>query len=357
MRDAPLPPRAGRQAAERARKSKPARKGRRPRIWLRLFFSLLGAAIIFLAAFAGYLYVQTQSAIRDIADQSGAEVASADRAQVKPLGFLLLGLDSRKETGSLNTDVMMVAALNPNTKTATVVTIPRDSLLGLDGYKREKANAYYAGFLRYAQTTEKLKGEDAKQYAREKTREMYEKFFGVDLDYTAVINFQGFADVVDALGGIDVYVDQDMRYVDHADGTNINLKKGEQTLTGQQALDFVRYRKSNDGTRQSSDFERNDRQSRVLGAILDKLKSLDGVARLGNVIAAVGGNMRTDIPEAQIQNLMKTYFGLSRDHVRFIALEGTWRSPYVYLDDAKLEEAKLALKEELAPEGRSVQSP
>jgi anionic cell wall polymer biosynthesis LytR-Cps2A-Psr (LCP) family protein len=148
-----------------------------------------------------------------------------------------------------------------------------------------------------------------------------------------------------------------MRYVDHADGTNINLKKGEQTLTGQQALDFVRYRKSNDGTRQSSDFERNDRQSRVLGAILDKLKSLDGVARLGNVIAAVGGNMRTDIPEAQIQNLMKTYFGLSRDHVRFIALEGTWRSPYVYLDDAKLEEAKLALKEELAPEGRSVQSP
>lgn len=54
---------------------------------------------------------------------------------------------------------------------------------------------------------------------------MLGKYFGVDLKYTAVVNFKGFEDVVDALGGIEVNVDMDMKYVDNYDGTNINLKK------------------------------------------------------------------------------------------------------------------------------------
>jgi LCP family protein required for cell wall assembly len=199
---------------------------------------------------------------------------------------------------------------------------------------------------------EKLEGDQVSAYARDETREMLSKFFDMPIDYTAVIDFQGFVDVVDALGGVNVTVDKDMRYVDTVDDTNIDLKKGEQELDGEQALGFVRYRKSNRGTAASSDFERNERQSQVLGAIADRLKSFSSVTKVGNIMDAVGDNMRTDIPASQIENIIKTYFGINRSDIRFIPLTGEWKSPYVYLDEDKLLEAKKALAEELLPDGR-----
>jgi LCP family protein required for cell wall assembly len=251
----------------------------------------------------------------------------------------------------MNTDVMMVASFNPITKTATVVSIPRDSDLNMEGYKTHKVNGYYAAFYSNGRK-DGLEGDAANQYARDETRQMLAKFFEIPIDYTAVIDFKGFVDVVDALGGVNVTVDKDMRYVDSVDNTNIDLKKGDQMLDGEQALGFVRYRKSNRGTAQSSDFERNQRQSQVLGAITDRLKSFSSVTKINKLLDAMGNNMRTDIPQAQIENLISTYFGINRSDIRFIPLEGEWRSPYVYLNEEKLVEAKKALAEELIPTGR-----
>ncbi|KIL34629.1 transcriptional regulator [Cohnella kolymensis] len=328
--------------------------------WGRIVSALLGLVILALACVAGYLYWLTDKNLDKVADPNNNTVASADKAQVKPISLVLLGLDNRPEIHSLNTDVMMVAAFNPKTKTATVVSIPRDSLLNLEGYKRQKANAYYAGFHRVGSSEQNLEGDALHSYARDKVREMLEKFTGVPIDYSAVIDFQGFVDVVDALGGVKVNVDQDMRYADSADGTDINLTMGEQTLDGKQALGFVRYRKSKSGpdqTRPSNDFERNARQSQVLGAIVDRIKSFGGATKLDGVINAAGDNMRTDIPKAQIENIISTYFGINRSDIRFIPLTGEWHTPYVELDEAKIEEAKRALAEELQPEGRTRAAP
>lgn len=352
---APLPPRSRGNAARPADVKKQPK--RRPRRWLRLFFSFLALIVIVLAVYAGALWKQTSDAFNKIALKPGvgaaAPVASADRAQVKPLAMLLLGMDTREQTGSLNTDVIMIIAMNPKSNTATVVSVPRDSNLEMPRYKKQKVNAFYAGFRRQGERDQNLEGDAADTYAMDQTREMFGKFFDIPLDYTAVINFQGFVDVVNKLGGIDVYVDQDMKYRDTADGTNIDLKKGDQHLNGDKALDFVRYRKSNEGTAASSDFARNDRQSRVLAAIVDKMKTIGGVAKLPGVIGAVGDNMRTDIPKAQITNMLKTYYDINSSDIRFIPLEGEWKSPYVYLDQDKVDEAKQALAEELTPEGRS----
>jgi len=356
--DTPLPSRVNtRTPAPRASKPPGKKKFR----WGRFFFILLGVIILALVAIVGYLYVVGDKNLTKIAkpeEGNGAIVIpEKERAQVKPISLTLLGLDTRSETGSMNTDVMMVAAFNPVTKTATVVSIPRDSDLNLDGYKRHKANAYYAAFYMYGRNTEKLEKDKLTGYARDETRQMLSKFFDIPIDYTAVIDFQGFVDVVDALGGVTVTVDKDMRYVDSVDGTNIDLKKGEQMLSGEQALGFVRYRKSNSNrgfkpTAESSDFERNERQSQVLGAITDKLKSFSSITKVDDVLNAVGDNLRTDIPKAQITNMIATYFGINRSDIRFIPLTGTWKSPYVYLDEDKLQEAKKALAEELNPEGR-----
>jgi LCP family protein required for cell wall assembly len=350
----PLPPRTTSQSARAAKASPPPRKPRRFARFV-LFFLLI--VILGLAAYAGYLFVKTKDTLHQIANPNDNTVAAADLAQAKPIGLLVMGLDNRRATGSMNTDVMMAAIFNPKSKTATVVSVPRDSDLNMSDYKTRKANGYYARFLSIARTEHNLTGEDASKYAREQMKDMMSKFFGVPIDYAAVLDFQGFIDVVNALGGVSVNVDQDMRYWDKADGTNIDLKKGPQELNGEDALGFVRYRKSKNGeTRASSDFERNARQDQVLGVIVDKIKSLGTVTKAGGLLGAMGNNIRTDMEQMQIENMIKTYFGISRQNVRFIALEGTWKSPYVYLDPTKLEEAKQALNEELQPEGRSTSS-
>ncbi|WP_051421772.1 LCP family protein [Cohnella panacarvi] len=351
----PMPPRSSSRASTRSSKSTKKRKIR----WGRIVFILVSLVIISLASYAGYLYMVGKNNLHKIADQdpTAPPIPKDQKASVKPVSIVLLGLDYRKQLGSMNTDVIMVAAFNPISKTATVVSIPRDSDLKLEGYKKHKANAWYAIYDSIARNDNGLEGEAAKDYARDHTREMLGKFFGIDIDYTAVIDFQGFIDVVDALDGVRVNVDKDMRWVDKADGTNIDLVAGEQELDGEDALGFVRYRKSNRGTAPSSDFERNERQSQVLGAIIDKLKSFGSITKIDDVLNAVGDNMRTDIPESQLEAMIKKYFGIDSSAIRFIPLEGEWISPYVVLDQEKLTEAKQALREELLPEGRPAETP
>lgn len=309
---------------------------RKPR---RVLYGILGLFLIAgLAAigYAAYLYfVKVDGMINTIGTEE--EVTAENSASVKPLSILVLGLDSRPETGSLNTDVIMAAALNPKTQSATVVSIPRDTYVkSMLGLRSNKANAFYPNLVAGNPKT-----------ANAQIKQVFGKLLGVQFDYVALIKFQGFADVVDALGGITVDVDMDMRYVDKADGTNINLKKGVQKLKGQQALDFVRYRKSNNGTAESSDLERNARQQLVVAEVLGKLKSAGGIAKLGSVFDAVGKNVVTDIPSSQMKDLVRTYMGIEKDNINYIHLVGEWKSPYVYVSDSDWANARQALRQKL----------
>ncbi|UVI32171.1 LCP family protein [Paenibacillus spongiae] len=345
-RETSLPSRSGSRGSGSPKKPKKQKKIR----WMRRFMALLLVVLIVIAGYLGYLYKQSKDALlAATADAEPGMVVPADQSvSVKPVGILLLGVDSREETSTLNTDVMMVATLNPKTKKVTVVSIPRDTKIELDGYKSRKANSYYAKFRYNAIHDEKMDVKAAEKQAKQDLRKMMSKYFGIDISYTATINFNGFVDVVDALGGVEVDVDMDMRYVDKADGTDINLTKGRQKLDGDQALDFVRYRKSNDNTNMSSDFDRNKRQHEVIGAITDKMKSFTGVTKLAGVIGAVGSNMRMDMPSSEVENLLKTYFKIDRSDIAFVPLEGTWRSPYVRVSDESLQAARAALQANLA---------
>src|SRR5690606_37561279 len=124
--------------------------------------------------------------------------------------------------------------------------------------KARKANSFYAYVYKKDNLLESYK----------QLKEVYGKFLGIPIDYVLVVNFNTLEAIVDELGGIHVDVDQNMKYVDPTDGTNINLTAGPQTLSGKEALDFVRYRHSNRGeTPESSDFARNKRQQVVISAI------------------------------------------------------------------------------------------
>ncbi|GIP36990.1 transcriptional regulator [Paenibacillus sp. J31TS4] len=295
-----------------------------------------GCLLLFVGAgglYASSLYQKADEVITQVG--TAEQVPKEEAAQTKPLTILLMGTDYREETQSMNTDVMMGIALNPKTKSATVVSLPRDLEMEPEGFRAHKANFFYPHF--YAENKETAFG---------KSKDLYGEFFGLPFDYMVTIDFEGFVKAIDELGGLTLDVDMDMRYVDEADGTNIDLKQGTQLLSGKETLDFIRYRKSNRGTEESSDYERNRRQQQVLDAIVGKLGTVDGAAKLGQLLEAVGSEMKTDIPADQIKNMIKTYYSIKRENIKYMPLEGEWVSPFVEVEENKLQEARDALRKE-----------
>ncbi|KQX68737.1 LCP family protein [Paenibacillus sp. Root444D2] len=305
---------------------------------------IAGAASVY----AAFLYNKVNQTLDHIAapgataasnlnGESFAPVTQATNPIERPLTFLLTAIDEREgNEGSLNTDVMMLFRINPKTHQGTVVSIPRDLEIeadksGLDG--SHKANYFYAYYYNKNRDT-----------ALNETKKLFSDVYQVPIDYMAVINFDGFRKLIDQLGGMTVEVDMDMRYQDESDGTDIHLNKGKQQLNGKQVLDFIRYRKSNLGTAESSDMERNQREQLVLNQLLDQLTTLNGLTAWSGVLDIIGGSIKTDIPADELRTLTKSYRDLKPATVRYIQLKGEWESPYLVVKQQDLEEALGALR-------------
>lgn len=304
--------------------------------------SVVGVVLIAAAAYIGYLYHKADAALANIA---GSEPTTADTAgnsgaaengakDEKPITFLLAGIDSRQGSGgTLNTDVIMLAALDPDSRAATLVSLPRDLQLKPENLPAHKANYYYAHYYNKDRDT-----------AIANTKKLFSELLHVPIDYMAVINFDGFRKLVDALGGLTIDVDMDMRYTDSEDGTNIDLRKGLQTLDGKQTLDFVRYRKSNRGTEESTDLARNKRQQQVLDQLLGKLTSLNGLTQWGNVLDIIGQSVKTDIPESLLRQWIVNIRDMKPQTIDYIPIDGRWDSPYIVPTEEDFEKAIAALR-------------
>lgn len=343
-----LPPRGGKAAP---RPPQPKRKS-----WgLTLFKSVIILMLIALLAIVGYgVYLFFEA--KKIPDAIGTPdpVAPEERASERPLSMLLLGTDYREQLRSANTDVIMIATLNPNSKTATLVSIPRDSYIDPEDLRAAKANSFYAAYL-YGNLKEAPKDpEERQKYALGKIKTVYADFLNIPIDYVGVVNFQTLEDIVDAYGGLKIDVDQNMCHRDNADGTNINLKKGTHQLDGKETLDFVRYRLSmncSPKTKESNDFERNARQQQVISKLLGKMKTVQGVTKLASVFEAVSNNVKTDIPAVQIESMIQTYIGIDLDKIEYVHLEGKWDGHYVRLSEKDVADASERLQLQLLKDG------
>ncbi|MDA0699768.1 MAG: LCP family protein [bacterium] len=177
-----------------------------------------------------------------------------------------------------NTDtILYVSIVNDD---VTLVAIPRD--LYLDAWQT-RINAVY-----YYQGAEGL-------------RRTVEEVLGLPVDYYAVINLDVFQHVVDALGGVEVNVPYRMRYVDVAGGLDIDLQPGPQTLDGQRAGDFVRYRETVRG-----DFDRIDRVKTLAFAMLTRVRQLNvrAVTVLPDLVETVLADVETNASPALLRDLL-----------------------------------------------------
>src|SRR6266540_7379117 len=176
---------------------------------------------------------------------------------------LIIGLDYRDyvaNEGPPRSDTMMLLTIDPLTKTAGMLSIPRDMWVNIPGYGYGRINmAYFYG-----------EGSKLPGGGPELARKTVEQFIGVPIQYYAQVDFNTFADFIDLIGGIDIYNDENLRLdpVGHAKDKIKLTCCGMRHLDGEKALAYARFRKDKEG-----DIARAKRQQKVIIAIRNKVLS------------------------------------------------------------------------------------
>jgi LCP family protein required for cell wall assembly len=242
---------------------------------------------------------------------------------------LLLGVDERsQETGPWRTDTMMLLTIDPLTRQAGALSIPRDLWVPIPGHKDGRINtAHFLGDLYdYAGGGPAL------------AVETVEYNLGVPINYYVRVNFQAFVTLVDQIGGIDVYVDKaisDPTYPDYNYGYDpLYIEAGWQHFDGELALKYARTRHG------SSDFDRARRQQQVMLAILKRVTSQDLLPDLARtapqLYETLESSVSTDMALDQMLALANMASDVDQERIRFGVIDNTCTQPWVTPDGGQV---------------------
>ena len=194
---------------------------------------------------------------------------------------MIMGVDERIDDVG-RSDTLMLATVDPKKKSASLLSIPRDTRVHIPGYGYDKINVAYS-----------LGG-------HELTQDTVEEFLDTPVEHYVLIKVPAFKRIIDAIGGVDIDVEKRMYYVDEWDddgGLVIDLYPGKQHMDGKTAITYVRYR-DEDG-----DIGRIERQQKFMKAVLDQVMSPSILPRLPDVIREVMGSVQTDLSFRQLLEL------------------------------------------------------
>lgn len=262
-------------------------------LYVILFFVVIGIA------FATLWAVRAHNAATPIDQIPASDRAAVAMEREKSNVYLLLaGTDQRADEAS-RSDTIIYTALRPVDRKIEMVSIPRDSLVEIPGVGEDKVNASlaYGGMDLLKETVENLTDSP--------------------VDHTVLINFDSFADIIDAMGGITINVEEDMYLPEEG----IDLKAGEQKLDGHDALAFVRWR--GDGT---GDIGRMQRQSQFMQALSEKVRHLTPW-RAAMTLWTVSHEIETDMSMLDMLKLAWDFIGMGSDALEYQSFQ--YETPYI----------------------------
>lgn len=224
-----------------------------------------------------------------------------------PLTILLLGVDI-EAGGASRTDTLILVNIDPETRSAAMMSIPRDLKVVIPGYGVHKINAAFA-----LGEFNKVQGGGAGLTIR-----TIESNLGIPVHGFVQIDFQGFVQMIDTVGGVvvdvpypirdDEYPAENFRY------QRIYFPAGWQHLDGEEALIYARTR------HQDGDSMRSARQQQVLMALRDQAVSLDIVGQLPTLIRQFGDSVRTDISISDAVQLAQLGLDIPRESIASVSL-------------------------------------
>ncbi|AFY66095.1 LCP family protein [Geitlerinema sp. PCC 7407] len=305
--------------------------------WMWMLFGLTGVAM--LSATAGALLAVSLSATPLMQRQLTAEEAEVFTEEesistkmnlrlpelTRPVNILILG--TKVLTSDLDTapqqdlgyhalvnsfdglsDTMMLVRFDPSRQALALLSIPRDTRAYIENVGTSKINAAnsYGGPALAARATSELLG-------------------GVGVDRYVRINVQGVEKLIDALGGVTLYVPQDMKYQDDSQHLYINLKAGKQHLNGKEALQFLRFRYDNYG-----DIGRVQRQQTFIRALKEQALNPTTIARLPKILSVIQENLDTNLTVEELVALVGFASRTERSNVEMLMVPGRFSAADEY---------------------------
>lgn len=187
------------------------------------------------------------------------------------INILVAGYDSEMFSHP-RADTIILASIDLEDNGIGLLFIPRDSRVEIPGRGMDRINAAHA----YG--------------GIELLVETVEGFLDVPVDYYVETDFQGFARIIDSLGGVEIEIEERLHYVDEAGDLHIDLPEGRTELDGEKALQYVRYRGKTQG-----DIGRVERQQKFLRALISKIINPNIVVKLPGMYREIKDSVKTDI--------------------------------------------------------------
>ncbi len=292
---------------------------------------------------------------------AGAGPSDAPAASIPPwdgterLDILLIGTDQRPSEATFNTDTLIVVSIDPLTNQVAMFSLPRDTvdvplpagpIRAVYGsvYPR-KINAFYTSIRNRADLfpgTDRTRGFNG-------LKAVLGELYGIDIRYYVEVNFIGFTQTVDALGGTTINVQLPVTD-DHFPGEDgrarrVYIPVGPQHMTGAEALVYARSRHG------SNDFDRAQRQQRVLFSLREHADIPTLLPRVPGLVAALSQAVRTDIPRDLLPDLLGLAARIDTKDIRsFVFTPSLYQteyqsSPRGYILVPKLERIRTAVRD------------
>jgi polyisoprenyl-teichoic acid--peptidoglycan teichoic acid transferase len=268
----------------------------------RIFFLILFLVGVVLA----FSYIQYKLGVSQSIDKNAPEQIEyefdGDKDQYGGTNVLILGSDARENETVSRADTIMIGHYHEDEGTFKVTSIMRDTYVDIPEHGYNKINTAFA-----------LGGPDL-------LRQTIKKNFDIDLQYYAIIDFQGFVQVIDEAFPKGVKVDVEKKMT-KSDRIGVDIEQGEQYLDGKHLLGYVRFRR--DAT---ADFGRVERQQKIVREVAEQLTSIQKLHKLPKLVGVVEPYVNTNIKTSNILSMGKDFISGDRSAIKTfrIPAEGTF---------------------------------
>ena len=233
------------------------------------------------------------------------------------LNILMVGYDS-SVNGPPRADTIIVVSIDLDTKEVGALFVPRDTRVKVPQHGLDRVNASHAyGGIKLTDKT-------------------LESFLDIPIDYYVETNFDGFARIIDALGGVKINIEEPLHYVDEAGDLYIDLPAGEVQLNGEEALEYVRYREPTYG-----DIGRVERQQKFVRAVASKVLQAETVVKLPKIYREIKKAVKTNIPLEDVSPFVKLAKNMDLNSIETAMVPGKPKyingASYWLPDEEKLE--------------------
>lgn len=227
------------------------------------------------------------------------------------VNFLVMGHDRAANL----TDVIMIVTLDTKDGSMALTQIPRDTYVELDDYYYHKINGMFNYFIGKAKDNG---SSSAEKDALTMCADYLSKHLDIKIHHSAVMDLDGFGDIVDAIGGVYMYIPYSMHYPDPGQNLYIDLPEGYCNMNGDQAEQFVRYRSGY----VTADLGRGDAQKMFMTAFIESAKKNVKLSNIDNIASIVLASVITDVTVGDIVKYAKAVLSLDLSNITMMTLPG-----------------------------------